>query len=276
MTDFFGPGSPYLNHPLLTAERTTSEVGDLTTALGLDPGATVLDVGCGFGRHCLEFARRGYRPTGIDPSPTMVGAARAAAVAEGLDIPLVVSGDPDMVATDPGFDGAMAMFTTIGQVGDDGCDNVTAGLLGSVARALRPGQRFVLEVPQRDAAVRSLVPAERFGEGDNRTEIFRRFDPGSSRVIERFEVVTDGIVRTFDLAYRLFAGTELEGLLSAAGFVGVVASTGLGELAATANSGRQAPVAGECSAAQLDPEAATMVLMATNGGRTGQQSSTAS
>lgn len=34
--------------------------------LGLTPGMTVLDAGCGEGRHCLELRRRGCRAVGVD------------------------------------------------------------------------------------------------------------------------------------------------------------------------------------------------------------------
>lgn len=268
MMNFFGPNSPYLDHPLLTADRTAAEVDHLVVALGLEPGAAVLDVGCGFGRHCLEFARRGFRPTGVDPSQTMIEAARASAEAEELEVPLVVSEDPAAAAVDEGFDAAVAMFTTVGQVGGDGRDNVAAGLLGSVARLLRPGARLVVEVPQRDAAVQGLVAAERFGDRDgegDRTEISRRFDRDSSQVVERFEVITNGAVQRFDLAYRLFDAKELEQLLLAAGFVDVAVCSEVAALAAAVDKHGAGLAAAGCSAARLDRDATTMVLMATNG-----------
>lgn len=32
----------------------------------------ILDLACGFGRHSLEFARRGYEVTGIDITPAYI------------------------------------------------------------------------------------------------------------------------------------------------------------------------------------------------------------
>lgn len=280
-TGFFGPHSPYLSHPLLTDERTTAEVNRLVVALGLGSGAPVLDVGCGFGRHSLELARRGFRPTGVDPSQTMIDAARASAEAEELDIRFVVTNDPLTVvtdtgfaATDNGFAAAIAMFTTVGQVSwpgpdsdldtdPDGTDNVSAGLLRSVRELLKPGAGFLIEVPQRDAAVAALIAEDRFGADDNRTEITRRFEPETSRVVERFEVVTDGVARRFDLSYRLFEAEELADLLNAAGFSAVSAFAGLDHLAAVVEQqGPTVPGAGH-HPAELDPAAPTMVLMAT-------------
>ena len=44
--------------------------------LALPAKARVLDVGCGFGRHSIELARRGYWVVGVDPSVAMIAAAQ--------------------------------------------------------------------------------------------------------------------------------------------------------------------------------------------------------
>ena len=42
------------------------------------PGRLTLDLGCGEGRVCRDLTARGHRVIGIDASPTLIGAARAA------------------------------------------------------------------------------------------------------------------------------------------------------------------------------------------------------
>lgn len=49
--------------------------------LGPDPGASVVDVGCGTGYFSRRFALDGHRVTGVDRDPGMLAVARAAAAA---------------------------------------------------------------------------------------------------------------------------------------------------------------------------------------------------
>lgn len=61
--------------------------GDVNRVHLLDPvmlglcgaveGLTVLDVGCGEGRFCRMLGERGARTIGVDPTPTLIAAARA-------------------------------------------------------------------------------------------------------------------------------------------------------------------------------------------------------
>lgn len=39
-------------------------------------GKTLLDLGCGTGKHCIEFSRLGYIPTGVDCSSSMLAVAK--------------------------------------------------------------------------------------------------------------------------------------------------------------------------------------------------------
>ena len=113
MNNFFDEGSPYLSHPLLTAERTSSEVDRIIASVPETP-SRVLDVGCGFGRHSVEFARRGCAVVGVDPSQAMINAARERADEAGVAIDLRV-GTGDSIADVEVFDLAVCLFTSLGQ-----------------------------------------------------------------------------------------------------------------------------------------------------------------
>ncbi len=80
IADHVGPA--YLRYSFTMG--TDQEVGFLVEELGLAPGMTVLDVGCGPGRHCVALARRGIRSIGVDISERFVSVARELAEREGV------------------------------------------------------------------------------------------------------------------------------------------------------------------------------------------------
>lgn len=65
---------------ILKAKRpgaiTRREVDALWRSLKLRPGMSVMDIPSGFGRHAVEFARRGCRVTAIDLSRSMLSVAK--------------------------------------------------------------------------------------------------------------------------------------------------------------------------------------------------------
>jgi 2-polyprenyl-3-methyl-5-hydroxy-6-metoxy-1,4-benzoquinol methylase len=65
-------------------------VSAVAADLGCGPGGLVLDAGCGSGNWSVPLAAAGHRVRGLDVSPRMVTAARAAAAARGLAEPVVL------------------------------------------------------------------------------------------------------------------------------------------------------------------------------------------
>src|SRR5262249_22680408 len=72
-------------------EQTRAEVDQLVALLKLGSRARVLDLCCGIGRHSLEFARRGFRVTGVDRTAGYLEQARGGATRENLSIEFVHS-----------------------------------------------------------------------------------------------------------------------------------------------------------------------------------------
>ena len=66
-------GQAYLRYSF--TKGTVQEIDYLVTALQMQPGMRVLDVGCGPGRHSYELARRGYTVHGVDISQSFVDIA---------------------------------------------------------------------------------------------------------------------------------------------------------------------------------------------------------
>jgi SAM-dependent methyltransferase len=62
---FFGTEWLDLATQQFPLERTQAQVEFIVERSGLEPGAAILDLCCGHGRHSVELARRGYRVVGL-------------------------------------------------------------------------------------------------------------------------------------------------------------------------------------------------------------------
>ena len=102
---------------------------------------TVLDVGCGTGRHSIELARREYRVTGVDLSQAMLDVLQEQMPA-GLDITLRRL-DMRELDYDQAFDALICMNSTFAYMLTD--EDIAQALL-AFQRALRPDAILFIDV----------------------------------------------------------------------------------------------------------------------------------
>jgi SAM-dependent methyltransferase len=107
------------------------------------PVRSVLDLGCGTGRHSVELARRGHEIVGVDLSEGMLERARRRALDEAVEGATFVLGDIQNVALGRRFDAVVSMFAVLGyQIGDAAVRSTLANIRGH----LEPGGTFVFDV----------------------------------------------------------------------------------------------------------------------------------
>ena len=118
-------------------EHTREEVDFVVEALALEGGERVLDLACGYGRHSLELARRGYDVVGVDITPAYIADARAAAAGEGLDVTFL-QGDVREVPFVDAFDVVLNMAD--GAIGYFPTEEGNLALFDAIGRSLRVGE----------------------------------------------------------------------------------------------------------------------------------------
>jgi len=143
---FFNNHAPVYETNCFT-QNTAYEVEFIIQELGLQPGASILDVGCGTGRHSVPLAARGYRVTGVDISAGMLEQAANAAQAANVSLRLIHS-DATKFSIDEQFDAVLCLcegaFGLIG-AGDDPIEHALA-VLRNIAASLKPGAKCLFTV----------------------------------------------------------------------------------------------------------------------------------
>ena len=209
--------------PFLRADQTLREVEFISGSLQTEPGAEILDVGCGYGRHAIELVQRGFNVTGLDLSlPLLI---RAADEAQRRDLSVnFVHADMREMAFEKQFDGAYSMLTSFGYFDEE----TNLRVAERIGRALKPGRRFLLDVINRDYVVADL-PVRVWWEGTGCVVLEEvDFNFHTSRInIHRSIVFEDGRQLEQELSVRAYSLHEIGRLLRQAGFRVIDVSGGL-------------------------------------------------
>jgi ubiquinone/menaquinone biosynthesis C-methylase UbiE len=196
-------------------ERSRQEVDFIIERLGIEPGARILDLCCGQGRHMVDLLRRGYDVVGVDLSTYMLNHCREALKAAGVHSCLVQS-DMREINFLSEFDGIINMFTSFGYLESDAEDQKA---LNKVSLALKPGGRFLIDMINRDSLICRF--AERIWSENERGDLLlneSRFDVMVGRIISReLTVAPDGSVAEQGNSIRLYTYNEIEKMLKCAG-----------------------------------------------------------
>jgi ubiquinone/menaquinone biosynthesis C-methylase UbiE len=212
----FGEGYLYFYGEQLEA-RADAETELIWRLLGLEPGMEVLDLACGHGRITRRLAGRGCRLTGLDATPLFLERARRDAAAQAVSVSYFEGDMRSLPWEDERFDRVVNWFTAFGYFDDDGNRRV----LAEVARVLRPGGRFAMELNNRDWIIRNFQPTSVVDRDGDLMIDQRRIEPLTGRIVTERTIVRHGRVRRVPFFIRMFTFTELRDWLLAAGFAAV-------------------------------------------------------
>lgn len=204
--EFFDAHAPIYEENIFT-KNTLREVDFLIEELAIEKGGSILDVGCGTGRHSIELARRGYAVSGVDLSSEMLARAKAAARSLGVNVNWIHSNATSFSLPDK-YDGAICLcegaFGLLGK-SDDPLGQPLS-ILSNISRSLRPQAKAVLTVLNGLAMIRRVTNKD-VEEG--------RFDPRA--LVESSECPPRENLPAIPVREKAFVPTELALLFRLAG-----------------------------------------------------------
>ncbi|MDO4515091.1 MAG: class I SAM-dependent methyltransferase, partial [Lachnospiraceae bacterium] len=143
-------------------EDTERQVDFLIDKLEMKGNEKVLDLACGFGRHCLELARRGYDVTGVDITPAYIEYATTQAQAENLNARFICSDIRDLRFAEQ-FDVVLNMAD--GAIGYLENEEENLKIFRVVSNALKPGGKHLMDIMSGNYAA-SHFPCKLWDAGE--------------------------------------------------------------------------------------------------------------
>jgi SAM-dependent methyltransferase len=204
--------------PVLFAQRRWSdapaEVEKIISLLGLQPGMTVLDLCCGVGRHSLEFARRGFRVTGVDRTQVYLDKAFKQAETEGLKVDFVRE-DMRTFCRPEAFDAVVNLFTSFGYFENPEQDRQAAT---NMYRTLKAGGVLLMEMMGKEVLAR-IFQERNWHEEDGLLILEeRKLSRAWGWIENRWIVFKDNSRVELRLSHRVYSAVELTSLLTGCGF----------------------------------------------------------
>jgi SAM-dependent methyltransferase len=195
-------------------ESAPEEVSNLISLLEIDPGASVLDLCCGPGRHSLELARRGFSVVGVDRTRTYLDKAQRQAESEGLKLEFVQKDMRDFSRSDA-FDVAVNLFTSFGFFENKEDDEL---VMKNVYRSLKKNGKLVIDLMGKEIIARIFRERDwqQIDGGIMLEE--RKVSNDWSWMEVRWILLRDGKMKEFRFSHRPYSAVELRALLEICGF----------------------------------------------------------
>ena len=198
-------------------EGTIGETDFFEKEINSDKSFSILDIGCGTGRHSLELARRGYRVTGIDLSPSMIDRAKKLAKSEDLSIKFFIR-DARRINFNASFD--LAIMICEGAFPLMETDEMNFAILKNAYSSLKPGGKFIFTTLNGLFPLfHSVSDFVNSGQEKGKTTDLS-FDLMTFREHSLYEMKDDkGKKKALRCNERYYVPSEITWLLKSAGFI---------------------------------------------------------
>ncbi len=200
-----------------TEESWTSainEVDAIERLLRLSTKDRVLDLGCGPGRHAINFAKKGYNVTGIDTTKVFIEEAKKRAEKEKLNINFIIEDMRNFVDKES-YDVVVNLFTTFGyfeKIEDD------IKVLDNVYASLKPGGRLLIEMEGKEVIAHIFQKKDWVEENGIYLLQKRKLTDNMSMMESRWILIKENSKHIFDITQRLYSAFEIYSMIKDRGF----------------------------------------------------------
>jgi len=196
-------------------EQAQHDVEQIFKLLDLKSGLFVLDLGCGVGRHALEFAKRNCKVTGVDRISEYLDQAKETSTQQMLDVEWIQA-DMREFKRDNTFDVIVNLLTSFGYFENPQDDRK---VVTNVYASLKSGGRFVLDLMGKEVLAKIYRDRDWHEEPDGSILLEERnVNSGWDRLDVRWIVLKGSERREHRFFHRVYSANELKTLLVDVGF----------------------------------------------------------
>ena len=159
-------------------EDTENQVDFIVKTLELKGDERILDLACGFGRHSLSLARRGFAVTGVDITEAYIDDAIKTAKQENLDAVFIHADIRDIEFTNE-FD--VVLNLADGAIGYLENDEENLKIFDVISNALKAGGKHFMDIVSADHAER-YFPKKAWDAGEKSLSLAQfEWDPATRK-----------------------------------------------------------------------------------------------
>jgi len=178
------------------------------------PKASVLDLGCGQGRHSLELAKKNITVTALDRNQSFLDVIRKKSKQSNLNIKLIKADMKEFIAHEE-FDLILSMNSSFGYF-EERSDHLQ--VLRNINASLKAGGRLLIELFGKEVVPKMFVEREWTEIEGTYFLDDRQVDQNWSRVINHCKIIKNGVVKEATFSLTIFSGVEFSDMLREAGF----------------------------------------------------------
>ena len=195
-------------------EDTDRQVDFIIRTLKLKGTERILDLACGYGRHALNFARKGFQVVGVDITKSYIEDALSTTKSESINASFILS-DIRNIKFENEFD--VVLNLADGAIGYLEDDNENLKIFDVIANALKPGGKHMMDICNAEHA-ETYFPTTHWEAGEKAIAL-SKFEWDSEKRIMLYggkDIPYGSPVEKPEILYgdptRLYSINELEGI----------------------------------------------------------------